>query len=263
MSTLNINNYNYKTWGEKYPDHKVSLTQLKYHISWKELFEKEMDKKYFEELEEFLSERLEKSKGKTRLYPYPDLVFNAFKLTALDKVKVVILGQDPYHNSEIHDNKIIPQAMGLSFSVPVSIKIPSSLQNIFANQIKYDHIKLKPDNGNLESWAKQGCLMLNTCLTVRHGRPNCHSKHWTKFTDQVIKYISNNSSNIIFVLWGAPALNKLKLIDEKKHKVIISSHPSGLSANKKLRQYDAFMHKDHFGEINEYLKKHNKGEILW
>lgn len=261
---LDTKNYNYKTWGEKYPNNKVSLkSKTKVDDTWNELFNKEMKKEYFKELEEYLSKRLEKSDGKANIYPYPDLVFNAFNLTPLNKVKVVIIGQDPYHNCELHNDTRIPQAMGLSFSVPIGIKVPSSLQNIFNNQVKFKHILEKPKDGNLESWAKQGVLMLNTSLTVRHGYPNSHARFWVPFTDQVIKYISTNLDNIIFVLWGAPALNKLKLIDANKHKVIVSSHPSGLSANKGLRQYDSFNEKNHFKEINKYLKKYNKDEIVF
>ena len=201
--------------------------------------------------------------GKIKIYPYPNLLFNAFILTPLSNVKVVILGQDPYHCNEIHHDKIIPQAMGLSFSVPKGMKIPSSLQNIYKNLLKYKHIEIKPNHGNLSFWAYQGCLMLNTSLTVQHSYPNSHSKYWLPFTDKIIKYISNKLNNIVFVLWGNPALNKLNLIDQNKHKIIISSHPSGLSYNKKLKNYDSFENTDHFGEINKYLKEKNKKQIIW
>ena len=128
----------------------------------------------------------------------------------------------------------------------------------------YGHIEEIPKHGNLESWAKQGVLLLNTSLTVQHGYPNSHTMKWEKFTDAVIKYISDNKDKVVFVLWGSPALQKLTLIDkDKKHKIIVSSHPSGLSCHKPLRQYPAFMNYDHFGEINDYLKENKKKTIKW
>ena len=260
---INIKNYSYKTWGEKYPDHKVSLKELPTHHSWNDFFKKKYNKPYFKKIESNLSYCLKKTDGKIKIYPYPDLVFKAFNITPLDKVKVVLLGQDPYFKSILYNNKLIPQAMGLSFSVPYGIPIPSSLNNIYRNLVKYNHIINMPMHGDLEFWAYQGCLMLNTSLTVQHGHKNSHVKYWTPFTDKLIKYISNNCKNIIFVLWGAQALDKIKFINCKNHKVIISSHPSGLSYNKPLRHYSPFIDQDHFGIINKYLKKHGKQEIIW
>lgn len=260
---LSTKNYKYKTWGELLSSKEVDLSILKIHNSWKKIVEDEMDEQYFEKLEHFLSKCLKVTKGNVKIYPYPDLVFNAFITTPFNKIKVVILGQDPYHNNEEHNDKIIPQAMGLSFSVPVGIKIPSSLKNIYKNQLKFKQINYIPDHGNLTSWAKQGCIMLNTSLTVQHGHPNSHSKHWKPFTDTIIKTISNNKENIVFLLWGSPALSKLNLIDTKKHKVIISSHPSGLSCHKPLRIYKSFMDEDHFGKTNKFLIKNKKKPINW
>ena len=269
---LSLKNYPYKTWSEKYKiktktknenGYIVDIQSLEINESWKSFFDSVKDKPYYKKIEEFLTMCLNKTEGKIKIYPYPDLVFNVFNSVPLDNIKVVILGQDPYHQSVEKDDKIIPQAMGLSFSVPVGVKTPSSLVNIYKNALKFNIIKKIPSHGNLTSWVNQGVFLLNTSLTVQHGYPNSHAKKWTPFTDDLIKYISDNTEKLVFVLWGKPALQKLNLIDDKKHKILISSHPSGLSCHKGLGDYDAFMDKNHFGEINEYLKENNKEEIKW
>lgn len=259
---LSVKNYCYKSWNEKYPDNNVDLNNLldNIHNSWKEFFDKYKNSDLLSKIEKVFERNLRDGKI---IYPYPDLVFNAFNITPLHKLKVLIIGQDPYFNNEKHNKKIIPQAMGLSFSVPNGVNIPSSLKNIYNNLLKYKHITYYPNNGNLASWACQGCLLLNATLTVKHGCKNSHEKVWNLFTNELIKYISNNCDNIIFVLWGGFALKKLELIETDRHKVIISSHPSGLSCNKPLRNYKAFNNQDHFGLINKYLKKMNKETIIW
>lgn len=260
---LNISNYNYKKWNERFPDYKVNLRELPIHPSWDDFIKKEYEKPYFKELEEFLSYCLEKTSGKINIFPYPDLVFNALNLTQLEDIKVVILGQDPYYNSEVHNGQEYPQAMGLSFSVPVGIDVPSSLKNIYKNMDAHGHLIKKPTHGNLVSWAYQGCLMLNTSLTVQKGYPNSHEKYWKPFTDTLIKYISDKLNNVVFVLWGNPSLSKINLIDKNKHKVLVSSHPSGLSYDRPLKSYKSFKDSDHFTEINNYLKSIKKDKIIW
>lgn len=260
---LSIDNYNIKSWGQKYKDHKVKLIKLKIHSSWKPIIKNKKNKEQLVKINEYLSKCLAKSNGKAKIYPYPDLVFNAFNVTPLETTKVVILGQDPYHDSVYKHGMNIPQAMGLSFSVPVGFPIPSSLNNIYDNLLKYKQIVFRPKHGNLISWCYQGCMMLNTSLTVEHSCPNSHSNKWEEFTDEIIKYISTNCNHIVFVLWGSNALRKLYLIDKSKHKIIISSHPSGLSYNKNLRVYPAFCNFNHFGTINKYLTKHDKIPIVW
>jgi uracil-DNA glycosylase len=260
---LSTNNYEHKPWNETFPDHNVSLKNLVTDRTWKYVIGKEMEKSYFDKLEKFLTHALKSTDAKVKMYPYPDLVFNAFNLVPLHTIKVVIIGQDPYHQNEVHNEQIIPQAMGLSFSVPTGIAVPSSLKNIYQNLVDFGHIKKAPSHGNLTKWANQGCMMLNTSLTVQHGYPNSHAKFWQEFTDTIIKYISERTDNVIFVLWGSPALKKLEMIDTKKHGVTISSHPSGLSNTKPLQSYPAFSKCDHFGEINKFLEKHNKTKIEW
>ena len=252
-----------KDWKDFYPDFNVNFVNLKKHSSWKDFFNKEEIKEELYKLNKIFTNLLKKTNGEISIFPFPQNVFNAFLLTPLDKIKVVILGQDPYFNSHIINNIKIPEAMGLSFSVPENIPIPSSLQNIYKNSQKNKHFIKYPTHGNLEFLAYQGVFMLNTSLTVQEGCKLSHAKAWEKFTDLLIKYINENCSNIVFVLWGSYALSKKQLISESKHKFVISSHPSGLSCNKKLGQYPEFNNLDQFGKINKYLKKLNKREIIW
>jgi uracil-DNA glycosylase len=250
-----------KTWLDQFPDSNVKLDTLLPNESWTPLFDQILSecKKEIKALEEMLQATIKDSV----VFPYPDHVFNAFKLTDLSDIKVVIFGQDPYFKAECVDKSYIPQAMGLSFSVQDKIKIPPSLVNINNNLLKFNHINAKPKSGNLTSWAQQGCLLLNSSLTVTNGLPNSHEKYWKKITDLIIKYISNNTTNTVFFLWGNPSLKKLSLIDQTKHKVSISSHPSPLSVKNKLGKYLSFEDTDHFGIANEYLTANGKDKINW
>jgi uracil-DNA glycosylase len=260
-----------KTWGEKFPDGNVVLSDQKVTKSWDQIFNKLLkDKRFDKRTEQELTEQL-KENPKIMINPLPDLVFNAFNLTPLKKLKVVFIGQDPYFDHEVYENKKtkkkinVSQAMGLSFSVPHGFKVPSSLSNIYRNLKKNGHIKELPDHGNLEAWAEQGCLMLNSALTVKDGKENrnCHQYPWEWFTDEIISHISENKDHVIFVLWGSFAYKKEGMIDQKKHKLIVSSHPSGLSAGKPMGKYSAFNNEDHFGKINKQLKEWKMEEIDW
>ncbi len=234
---------------------------LHIHSTWKSVFKTEQDQ--IEYINKHLSDCLKSSNGKIQIFPYPELVFSALNTTPLNKVKVVILGQDPYFNQVNEGTTIVPQAMGLSFSIPVGVKIPSSLQNIFKNLKNFGHMTKNPNHGNLITWAYQGCLLLNTALTVPHGHANQHAKYWKKVTDAIIKYISNECDHVVFMLWGSNALDKKKYIDETKHLVTASSHPSGLSCHNKLRGYESFMSTDHFGKANDFLTSHGQKKIMW
>lgn len=246
---ITTSSYKFKPWTS---DDKLS--DQKYHKSWSKIIKNEMSKPYFEKINSKVATAIEKG---TTLYPYPTLVFKAFECN-MKKVKVVILGQDPYPN-----NDVVPNAMGLSFSVPKGNKIPSSLKNIYKNLEKFDHVDKKPSDGNLESWAKQGVLLLNTALTVPAGKANAHARVWRDFTDEIISQLSKQLDNVVFILWGANALKKLSLIDTDKHMVSISSHPSGLSYTKPMKQYQPFIETDHFGQTNKYLKSKGLTEIKW
>jgi len=254
------------SWNDFYKQGNSLKKDTNINISWRKLFDERIfnDDK-FTKLEDDLKELVDKDNESDgiKMYPLPEYVFNAFRVTSLDDLKVVFIGQDPYFNCEYKKGKFIPQATGLSFSVPMDFKIPSSLANIFSNQLKYNRLKCEPASGNLTFWACQGCLMLNTALTVLDGRKNVHSAMWKWVTDRIIKYISDECKYVVFVMWGRPAYDKVNLIDLDKHDIIVSSHPSGLSAHKPMGQYLPFNDQDHFGQINELLDKRKKNKILW
>jgi uracil-DNA glycosylase len=229
-------------------------------MSWGELFKNKIFNDHrFIDTEKELTELVDKH---MHIYPLPSRVFNAFDTTSLNDIKVVIIGQDPYFNCEYFNNKVVLHATGLSVSVPHGVSIPSSLRNIFSNQLKFKHIHNIPKSGDLTFWTRQGCLMLNTALTVVDGKKNCHSKMWKWVTDIVIKYISDKCDYVVFVTWGLPAYSKIKLIDLNKHYAVISSHLSGLSANNSMKNYSPFNNQYYFGIVNKYLKKHGKSRIL-
>ncbi len=218
---------------------------VKIEQQWKEILGGEFDKDYFVNLVRFL--HAEKAAGKT-IYPPGSLIFNAFALTPFNNVKVVILGQDPYHGPN--------QAHGLSFSVPDNVTPPPSLRNIY-KEIESDlGIKINK-NGNLENWAKQGVFLLNAVLTVEASKPTSHSKiGWTKFTDAVIKAISDNSQGVVFMLWGSFAKSKKELIDSSKHYILEAAHPSPLARG-------AFFGCRHFSKCNNILTSLGKAPVDW
>ncbi|WP_043930126.1 uracil-DNA glycosylase [Bacillus sp. EB01] len=213
--------------------------------SWSKVLGEEFQKEYFHTLREFL---IEEYRTKT-IYPEYSDIFNALMFIDYDDVKVVILGQDPYHGPG--------QAHGLSFSVKPGINPPPSLKNIF-KELCSDLDSETPEHGYLVSWAEQGVLLLNTVLTVRQGEANSHKgKGWERFTDQVITRLSERDKPLVFILWGKPAQSKLSLIDTKKHKIITSAHPSPLSARK------GFFGSKPFSKTNELLKQLGYDEIDW
>jgi uracil-DNA glycosylase len=217
---------------------------VKISNEWDEILKEEFSSKTYLELREFLKEEYS---SKT-IFPDMYNIFNALKLTALKDIKVVILGQDPYHEQG--------QAMGLSFSVPKGIKIPPSLVNIF-KEIKSEY-GYELNTGDLTGWAKQGVLLLNAVLTVREGFANSHKdKGWEFFTDAIVKKVSKLTSGVVFILWGANARKKASLIDISKHLILESAHPSPLSA------YNGFFGCGHFKKANEYLEKQHKQQIDW
>lgn len=254
IATLTKKNYSqFKNWNDYFNSGK-DLTDIKYHPSWIVLFAKLLKDPKYKRINDKLKEVVSRN-NKIKIYPSPSHLTSAFMITKAANLRAVFIGQDPYFHCD--------QAMGLSFSVPHDVAIPSSLENIYANMLKYGHIKKMPKSGNLWFWAVQGCLMLNAALTVEDGTKESHLKLWECCTDYIIQYISQNMDNIIFVLWGSYALKKLNMIDLDKHHTIISSHPSGLSANKPLQNYPAFMDEDHFGKINKFLIKSGRSKILW
>jgi uracil-DNA glycosylase len=214
--------------------------------SWKTALKPEFAKTYFQNIVTFL--KTEKMANRT-IYPPGSLIFNAFNTTPFDNVKVVILGQDPYHGPG--------QAHGLCFSVAQGVPPPPSLVNIF-KELQTDVGVAIPDHGNLTKWAEQGVLLLNASLTVRAAEPMSHSQiGWAEFTDNVIKKISEEKEHVVFILWGKFAGAKQVLIDETKHLVLKAAHPSPLSA------YSGFFGCRHFSKANEYLMKNGRDPINW
>ena len=219
--------------------------EVRIEQSWKNALADEFGKPYFESLVRFLHK--EKTEGK-RIFPPGSQIFRAFDLTPVDKVKVVILGQDPYHGPG--------QAHGLSFSVPEGVPAPPSLKNIF-KEIETDMGVRMSGYPNLENWARQGVLLLNAVLTVRSGEAASHSKiGWEQFTDAVIRYVSNNCEGVVFMLWGNFARGKRKLIDHSRHCVLEAAHPSPLARG-------AFFGCRHFSRANAWLAANGKAPVNW
>ncbi len=219
--------------------------QVKIEQSWKEALAGEFEKPYFASLVRFLHE--EKAAGK-KIFPPGSQIFRAFELTPVSDVKVVILGQDPYHG--------YGQAHGLSFSVPEGVPAPPSLKNIF-KEIESDLGIRMSGYPNLENWARQGVLLLNAVLTVRNGEAASHSKiGWEQFTDAVIKYISDNCEGVVFLLWGNFARNKSVLVDRSRHHVLEAAHPSPLARG-------AFFGCRHFSKANAILSAQGKAPVNW
>jgi uracil-DNA glycosylase len=214
--------------------------------SWKEKLIEEFNKDYMQSLSEFL--KSEKSKNKI-IYPPGNKIFNAFNLTKFEDVKVVILGQDPYHGHN--------QAHGLSFSVEKGIRPPPSLKNIF-KELESDLGIKQPDHGNLARWCSEGVLLLNSILTVEKSRPTSHANMgWEQFTDEILSILNNLKRNLVFILWGKKAQEKGHFLDTNQHLILKSTHPSPYSAN------NGFLGSRPFSKTNHYLRKNNIKEIDW
>ncbi len=219
--------------------------EVKIEKSWKEVLQEEFNKPYFKELTDFVKSEYQSKK----VFPPPKDIFKAFDLCPFDKVKVVMLGQDPYHGPN--------QAHGLCFSVNEEVKIPPSLINIY-KEIQSDIGGEIPAHGNLEHWTEQGVFMINAILSVVAGMPTSHqNKGWESFTDEIIRLISEKKEHVVFMLWGAYAQGKEWMIDDKKHLILKAPHPSPLSAHR------GFIGCKHFSKANEYLKAHELEEIKW
>lgn len=221
-------------------------TQVKIEPSWKKVLEQEFEKEYFQKLTEFV--KSEYVAG--TVFPPPKFIFKAFELTPFDQVKVVILGQDPYHGTG--------QANGLCFAVNTGVRLPPSVQNIYKEIATDLGRPTSYPHGDLEEWAKQGVLLLNATLTVSEKSPGSHQKRgWEEFTDSAIKMLSDKKENLVFILWGAYAQKKGAIIDESKHLVIRSPHPSPFSA------YTGFFGSKPFSKTNKYLESKKIQEINW
>lgn len=221
------------------------MANIKIEESWKKVLNEEFEKPYFQAIATLLREA--KVDGKV-IYPPGSLIFNAFEQTPFSQVKVVILGQDPYHNPN--------EAMGLSFSVPQGVRVPPSLQNIY-KEIAVDMGCTIPKHGDLTAWAKQGVFLLNAMLTVEGGKPASHQNiGWQYFTDAVISHLSNEREHLVFMLWGNFAKKKKALINTERHLVLEAAHPSPLAGG-------AFFGSRHFSAANRYLQTHGRTSIDW
>ncbi|MFK8054697.1 MAG: uracil-DNA glycosylase [Saprospiraceae bacterium] len=226
-------------------DSQRDTIDVKLETSWKKVLASEFSKPYFHNLMGEL--RQEEADGNT-FYPKREQIYEAFAKTPFKDVKVIILGQDPYHNPG--------EAMGLSFSVPKGVKVPPSLRNIYKELIQDVGFEFQ-GHGDLTAWADQGVFLLNTILTVRHKTPKSHKKFgWHFFTDAVIQTLSKQREGLVFMLWGASAKAKAELIDESKHLVLQAAHPSPLARG-------AYFGSKHFSKANTYLTKHGKSGIDW
>ncbi|MDV5171674.1 uracil-DNA glycosylase [Photobacterium rosenbergii] len=216
-------------------------------LSWQDVIDAERQKPYFQQVEQYVA--AERSAGKV-VYPPQEDVFNALEATPLSEVKVVILGQDPYHGPD--------QAHGLSFSVRPGVKVPPSLANMYKELVADIDGFVPPSHGYLQSWAEQGVLLLNTVLTVEQGNAHSHAKiGWETFTDRLIEVIDQHCDGVVFLLWGAHAQKKGKKIDTERHHVLRSAHPSPLSA------YRGFFGCKHFSQTNQLLNQMNKPTVNW
>jgi len=223
----------------------MNTTKLQLHSEWKAFLKEELNSNYFQ----VIISALAIDRKSHTIFPTNDLIFNALNLTRPSNIKVVILGQDPYHGKG--------QAHGLSFSVPNGVKIPPSLRNIF-KELQSDLNHSKSCNGNLESWSKQGILLLNSTLTVKEKKAGSHQKlGWELFTDSIIKKISDKNEGVVFLLWGAFAQKKSILIDARKHHILTTTHPSPFSA------YKGFLGCKHFSKTNKILLNNNQQPINW
>ena len=221
--------------------------EIKLPKGWLNLLESEFSKKYMSDIKTFLYSEYSNNKI---IYPSKSLIFNAFNLCDFEEVKVIILGQDPYHGPD--------QAHGLSFSVRKNIPFPPSLKNIIKELENDIGVKFQQNDGNLSKWAKQGVFLLNTTLTVEKSNPLSHSKiGWELFTDKVIELLSEKKQNLVFILWGKHAQAKNQIIDNSKHLVISSTHPSPLSAHR------GFFGSKPFSQTNKFLISKNINEINW
>ena len=273
----NAETYSFKSWRDCFPNKKVTLRSLIINPAWNDFFDMIENKPYYKRMEEILSSYLESNKE--TILPHGELAFNSFNVLSPDKIKTVLIGQDPYTDIKKINNKMIPQAMGFSFSVPKNYPKPPSLQNINQNLLTFGHIRKIPDSGCLSYWVAQGCFLINAAFTTFFNKKNAHRTLWEKFTDDLIYYISTRCKNIVFLVWGAFAHKLCLNIDPYIHHIITSSHPSPLGFDKtfsgfvygkvknpkdrKQVTYQPFQSVDHFGRTNNYLKSVNKGEILW
>ena len=266
---INAHNYSVRTWQQCFPDKTVCLRSLIFNPGWFDFFDIIEKKSYYPLMEEILSKFL----SKNQIVPHAELVFNALNVLSPRQIQAVIIGQDPYVSSAKINGQTIPEAMGLSFSVPLNFPKPPSLSNIYQNLVDFGHAPKIPQSGCLTPWVLQGCFMINASLTTFLGSKNSHQNVWKYFSQDLLSYINSKCENVVFLVWGKNAHMSCLNIDTTKHCIITSSHPSPLAVDKTLRgidykkksvaTYPSFKSVNHFGLTNSYLKSKGKKEIFW
>lgn len=268
------NNYHFKSWKDCFPDGKVHLRSLVYNNNWDNFFDSIQKYSWYSEMEHKLSMCL--SNQEETILPHAELVFNSLNVLSPHKIKVIIIGQDPYPNVKNINNTLVPDATGNSFSAPLNSPKPRSLGNIYHNLLRFGHIDKIPNSGCLSYWILQGCFMINATLTTYQGKYNVHRDIWKLFADHLINYINDQCHKIVFMVWGKDAHNLCKYVNPNSHYIITSSHPSPRSFDKTLNgfeygklknesdrkkiTYPAFIDTDHFGMANNYFESN---KILW
>lgn len=272
----NVNSYQFKDWLECFPDKRVNIRTVLFNNQWNGFFDTISTKPYVNGINRILSEFVATNKV---IVPCAELLFNAFNILSPRRIRLVLLGQDPYIGDEQINNKQIFQAMGCSFSVPYGFPKPPSLKNIYDNLLHFGHVQSIPESGCLATWIMQGCLLINSSFTTFLGRSNAHKQVWQEFTKDLISYLSQTLEHVVFLAWGKDAHMMMLNVDPTKHCIITSSHPSPYAftntyqgfeygLNKKLLDrkkvtYPSFQSTNHFGKVNEYLKLHQQKEIVW
>lgn len=273
----NANRYNYKNWHECFPDKKVCLKALLINPEWNEFMAIVSSRPYYKKMEKILSDYL--CKNEETILPPAELVFSALNVLSPKNIRVVQIGQDPYPGATKINGKYIPEATGISFSVPLNYPRAKSLTNIYGNMIQFGHLKSFPKNGCLGDLVVQGFFMINAAFTTFYGKKNAHKNVWASFTSDLLDYINKKCNNVVFLVWGAEAHRLCQKLDPIRHCIITSSHPSPLGfdktfvgkaygpvkneADRKTVTYSSFKTIDHFGRINEYLKSVGKPEIFY
>ena len=273
---IDANRYDYKDWNECFPKKNVILRKLVFNTKWDDFFDLVSSKPYYDELEKNLSECLKNSNNK--IIPKAELVFNAFNTMEPNKIKIVVLGQDPFPGSSVVNDVTIDHATGIAFSSPINCPTPKSSSNFFLNLKKFGLISEYPKSGCLSSLAMQGVFFVNAALTALHGIKNSHKNLWNDFIGDLIDYLTTKYNNLVFIVWGKDANNMCKYINPSKHFIITSSHPSFYSCDKTTQgfeygpvvdeqyrntvTYPSFNSINHFGRANEWLKMKGKSEIF-
>lgn len=269
---INANRYNFANWRDYYGKSKVNILNLFTNVRWQPFVDTIYQHRYIDNINNELTQMI---KDKRQIVPYPQLLFNSFNCVSPNRLKVIIIGQDPYPNYQVINGVKIPDACGSSFSLPLGCNKAKTFVNIIKNLKKYGHLNHDPTTASLSYWILQGVFLFNSTLTTIQTKSNTHTKLWNDFSKDFISYVNQNLTDVLFLVWGRDAYNVCKDIDVKRHHLIISSHPSPLATdktfsitgrgkNKNIKNtYPPFSNCDHFGLANEWLISKGKTPIFW